>query len=414
MRPSGDRPLPRATLARVLRVGLTGGIGAGKSTVTRRLAERGAVVVDADLLAREVVAPGSDGLAEVAATFSSGVVAADGSLDRAALGGLVFGDTGARKRLEAITHPRIQALTEQRFALASADAVVVHDVPLLVELGYEDRYHLTVVVHAGLEERVRRLVTERGSTEADARRRVGAQADDDARRRAADVWLDNTGAREGLLHQVDRLWRDRLVGFEVGVRTRSCVSPPPGPVLVVPDPTWAATGARLAARVRRAAGDLAVGVDHVGSTAVAHLVAEDVIDLQLVVPDLAAADAVADRLGAAGFPRRDGDLSSTPRPGDGEGRMWFERLHGSADPGRPVTLHVRPAGSPGVRYALLLRDWLRAEPDERDRYAGLERGLAESHPSRRDHAGAGQPWSTDDAWPRMQAWAERSGWVGPP
>ncbi|WP_340294822.1 dephospho-CoA kinase, partial [Aquipuribacter hungaricus] len=233
----------------MLRVGLTGGIGAGKSTVARRLAARGAVVVDADQLAREVVAPGSPGLAEVAREFGPGVLAADGSLDRGALGAVVFGDAEARGRLEALTHPRIRALTEERVAAAPDDAVVVHDVPLLVELRYEARYHLTVVVHAGAEERVRRLVDERGSTEEDARRRVAAQADDDARRRAADVWLDNTGAPGAVLAQVDALWDDRLLLFEAGVRARRPAPRDDGLVLSPPDPAWQAAGARLAARV---------------------------------------------------------------------------------------------------------------------------------------------------------------------
>jgi len=393
-------------------VGLTGGIGAGKSTVSRRLAERGAVVVDADLLAREVVAPGTAGLAEVAAAFSSGVVAADGSLDRAALGGLVFGDPEARRRLEAITHPRIRALTEQRFAAAPPDAVVVHDVPLLVELGYEDRYHLTVVVHAGDEERVRRLVTERGSTEEDARRRVGAQADDDARRRAADVWLDNTGALEGLQRQVDRLWRDRLVPFEQGVRSRTASAPGRDLVVADPDPTWAATGDRLARRVERAVGDAALRVDHIGPTSVPGLVARDVIDLQLVVADLAVADAVADRLGAAGFPRREGGWADTPKPGEPPSG-GDTLLHGSADPGRAVHLHVRGAGSPSSRYAVMLRDWLRAEAGERDAYAGLQAGFPQEDPRLRADAEAREPCFTDVSWPRMQAWAVRTGWMAP-
>ena len=209
--------------------------------------------------------------------------------------------------------------------------MVVHDVPLLVELRYEDRYHLTVVVHADEDERVRRLVEERGSTEDDARRRVAAQADDGARRRAADVWLDNTGAPDAVLDEVDRLWTERLVPFERGVRTGTVAAAARPLVLAEPDPTWEATGERLAARVARAAGDAAVRVDHVGSTSVPGLPAKDVVDLQLVVADLAAADAVADRLGAAGFPRREGGWADTPKPG--AAGAWEKRLHGSADPG---------------------------------------------------------------------------------
>ncbi len=402
---------PWCQTRRVLRVGLTGGIGAGKSTVARRLASHGAVVVDADLLAREVVSPGSDGLAEVVAAFGAEVLAPDGSLDRAALGSLVFADPGARGRLEDITHPRIRALTEERFTAAPEDAVVVHDVPLLVELGYEDRYHLTVVVHADVEERVRRLVEERGSSPEDARRRMAAQADDEARRRAADVWLDGTGGAEEVLEAVDRLWSRRLVPFEQGVRSRTAAGPGARLVLSPPDPGWAATGARLAARVARAAGEAAVRVDHVGSTAVPGLLAKDVVDLQLVVADLADADAVSDRLGRDGFPRRDGGWADTPKAG--ETGTWEKRLHGSADPARPVNLHVRAAGSPGARYALLFRDWLRAEPGERDAYAAHKASLAAEHERREGYAEAKEPWFTDVAWPRMQAWAARTGWASP-
>lgn len=392
----------------MLRVGLTGGIGSGKSTVARRLASHGAVVVDADVLAREVVAPGSEGLTEVVAAFGPDVLGADGALDRPALGRLIFGDPAARARLEAITHPRIRALTAERFAAAPADAVVVHDIPLLVELGYEDRYHLTVVVHADAQERVRRLVAERGSTEAEARSRIAAQASDVARRAAADVWLDNTAAENDLLRAVDALWEHRLVPFEANTRSRTAVLPGRRLALADPDASWAAAGERLAARVRRAVGAAAVRVDHVGSTSVPGLVAKDVVDLQLVVTDLAAADAVTDSLGDAGFPRRDGDRVDTPEPGENSTRD--ERLHGSADPCRPVNLHVRTAGSPGARYALLFRDWLRAEPGERDAYAALKRRLVGEHEQREDYADAKEPWFTDVAWPRMRAWAARSGW----
>lgn len=397
----------------MLRVGLTGGIGAGKSTVARRLAEHGAVVVDADALAREVVAPGTDGLAAVADRFGAGVLAPDGSLDRPALGRVVFADADARADLEAITHPRIRALTEARFAAAAPDAVVVHDVPLLVELGYEDRYHLTVVVHADVEERVRRLVEERGTDEGDARRRVAAQADDGARRRAADVWLDNSGAPASLLGDVDRLWVDRLVPFEAGVRHGAVAAAGPATGLREPDASWEATGARLVARVRRAAGADAVRVDHVGSTSVPGLVAKDVVDLQLLVADLEVADRLADELAAAGFPAVPGQWSDTPMPDEPDPAAWAKRLHGNADPARPVHLHVRVAGSPGARFALLFRDWLRVDAAGRSDYAAHKRALAERHPVRADYAEAKEPWFGAVGRPRMLAWAARTGWVPP-
>ena len=193
----------------MLRIGLTGGIAAGKSVVARRLAELGAVVIDHDVLAREVVEPGTVGLEEVVDAFGEGVLAADGSLNRPALGRLVFDDAAARARLEGILHPEIRRLAAEREALAGAAddrAVVVHDIPLLVETGQADRFHLLVVVHAPAELRVARLVDGRGLDEPAARARVGAQATDEERTAVADVVLDGSGPVDGLREQVDALW----------------------------------------------------------------------------------------------------------------------------------------------------------------------------------------------------------------
>ena len=194
----------------MLRVGLTGGIGAGKSTVARRLAEHGATIVDADALAREVLAPGTEGLAAVTARFGAGVLRPDGSLDRAALARLAFADDESRRALEAITHPRIADRTAELFAAAAEDAVVVHDVPLLVEKGMAARYQLVVVVDAPVEVRVERLVR-RGMSEADARARIAAQASEAERRAVADVWLDTDRPLAEVEAEVDALWTDRLV-----------------------------------------------------------------------------------------------------------------------------------------------------------------------------------------------------------
>jgi len=233
----------------VLRVGLTGGIGAGKSTVAARLAGHGAVVVDADRLAREVVAPGTEGLGEVVRAFGDGVLQPDGSLDRPALGRLVFADEQSRLRLNAITHPRIAQLTAQAIAAAGPEAVIVHDVPLLVENRMGARYHLVAVVDAPAQERVHRLVTSRGLAEADAWARVRAQADDAARRAAADVWLDNAGAGDALLAQVDALWADRLVRFDRNLRLGHAAARPDQYLVVGPDPDWPAQAARLLDRI---------------------------------------------------------------------------------------------------------------------------------------------------------------------
>ena len=191
----------------MITVGLTGGIGAGKSEVARLLAERGAVVVDADELAREAVAPGTPGLAAVVAEFGPEVLAADGSLDRAALGEIVFSDPERRAALEKIVHPYVGRRSSQLMAAAPTDAVVVYDVPLLVENRLQDAYDVVVVVEADDDVRLERLAGSRGMTETDARRRFAAQASREQRAEVADVIIDNGGTRARLADQVDALWR---------------------------------------------------------------------------------------------------------------------------------------------------------------------------------------------------------------
>lgn len=193
----------------MLRIGLTGGIGSGKSTVAGLLADRGAVVVDADRIAREVVEPGTPGLAAVVEAFGEGVLSADGSLDRPALAAVVFSDPAARARLDGIVHPLVRDRAVQLAAGAPTDAVLVNDVPLLVETGQAASYDLVVVVEAELATRLARLV-DRGVPEADARARIAAQATDEQRRAVADVVLDNSGTREQLAEQVARLWEERV------------------------------------------------------------------------------------------------------------------------------------------------------------------------------------------------------------
>ncbi|MGY1650416.1 dephospho-CoA kinase [Geodermatophilus sp. SYSU D01119] len=194
----------------MLRIGLTGGIGSGKSTVAALLAARGAVVVDADRIAREVVEPGTPGLAAVVGAFGPGVRTADGALDRAALASIVFADPEARARLDGIVHPLVRARAQEVVARAPEDAVVVQDVPLLVETGQAGQYDLVLVVEADLETRVARLLL-RGLTEEDARARIAAQATDEQRRAVADVVLDNSGTPDALAAQVERFWAERVV-----------------------------------------------------------------------------------------------------------------------------------------------------------------------------------------------------------
>jgi dephospho-CoA kinase len=192
-----------------VRIGLTGGIGSGKSTVSALLSARGAVIVDADRIAREVVEPGTPGLAAIVEAFGGEVLSADGSLDRAALAAVVFADPEARRRLDGIVHPLVRARGVELAGAAPPDAVVVHDVPLLVETGQASSYDLVLVVEADPATRVSRLV-QRGLTAEDARARMAAQASDEQRRAVADVVLDNSGTQEQLAEQVDRFWADRV------------------------------------------------------------------------------------------------------------------------------------------------------------------------------------------------------------
>ena len=396
----------------MLRVGLTGGTGAGKSTVARRLAALGAVVVDADALAREVLAAGTEGLAEVVKTFGAGVLLGDGSLDRAGLARVVFASDERRRELEAITHPRIAARTRELCAAAATDAVVVHDMALVVEKGMGAAYHLVVVVDAPIEVRVARLAA-RGMAGDDARARIRAQASEEQRRAAADVWLDNLSGEADLHVAVDALWTQRLVPFERNVRTGVRVKRPEGLALAPHDGRWQAQAERLAARVALAAGPAGRGVEHIGSTSVPGIVAKDVIDLQLGVDTLDDADAVAAALAGAGYLLvPDAGHDSVHPAIDPDPGHWAKRFHGGADPGRVVHLHVREVGGPGWRTALLLRDWWRADAAERSAYEGEKLRLAALGPESRAYAEAKEPWF-GAAVPRALAWAERTGWSPP-
>jgi len=400
----------------MLRVGLTGGIGSGKSTVAQRFRELGAVIIDADQLAREVVAVGSSGLAAIRERFGDAVMAADGSLDRGALGEVVFGDEQARKDLEAITHPLIGERTRSLVEAAAPSTIVVHDVPLLAELHLSAAYHLTVVVGAGQDVRMARLTGGRGFTEADARARIAAQAGDRQRWEAADAWLDNNGTVDGLLAQVDALWQDRIVGFNDNVMTGSRSRRPDTPTLVAYDDSWPSVAARLIERITAsleevAQGDRAVAVEHIGSTSVPGLAAKDVIDIQVGVRRLSDADApeFVKALADKGFPRVEGNDQDTVHPWAPDPSSWAKRFHGSADPGRVTHVHVREHGSPGWESARLFRDWLVANPPERDDYVDLKRALAQTAASTTDYALAKEPWMAR-ALERARVWARHTGW----
>ncbi|MEW1775758.1 dephospho-CoA kinase [Streptomyces sp. NPDC086777] len=192
----------------MLKVGLTGGIGAGKSEVSRLLVGHGAVLIDADRIAREVVAPGTPGLAAVTEAFGADVLTADGSLDRPRLGSIVFADPARLAVLNAIVHPLVGARSRELESAAAEDAVVVHDVPLLAENGLARLYNVVVVVDAAPETQLDRLTRLRGMTEEDARARMAAQATREKRLEIADIVIDNDVPLDALRQRVGEVWAD--------------------------------------------------------------------------------------------------------------------------------------------------------------------------------------------------------------
>ncbi|WP_030745975.1 dephospho-CoA kinase [Streptomyces griseus] len=192
----------------MLKVGLTGGIGAGKSEVSRLLVSYGAVLIDADRIAREVVEPGTPGLAAVVAAFGDGVLTGDGTLDRPKLGSVVFADPERLAALNAIVHPLVGARSAELESAAGPGDVVVHDVPLLTENGLAPLYDLVVVVDASPATQLDRLVRLRGMTEQEAKARMAAQATRAARLEIADLVIDNDGPLEALEPQVRKVWEE--------------------------------------------------------------------------------------------------------------------------------------------------------------------------------------------------------------
>ncbi|MGV9827527.1 dephospho-CoA kinase [Gordonia sp. NPDC003429] len=390
----------------MIRLGLSGGIGAGKSTVATTFVERGGYHIDADKIAREVVKPGTPGLAALVEAFGDDILAEDGSLDRPALAAKAFVDDESRATLNSITHPLVGARTQELLEQAPADAIVVQDIPLLVEGNMAPFFHLVVIVGADEELRVTRLTELRGMPEDDARARIRAQATDEQRRAVADVWLDNSGTPGELADAAAVLWDDRLVPYEANVRSRTVASGPV--VLAEPDPAWAELGSRLVNRLWALVGDKASAIDHIGSTAVPGLAAKPTIDIQVTVADLDVADALADTLADGGFPRMPGIEGDNPKPDPATGSVdagaWGKRLHGAADPGRPVNVHLRAAGSPGQRFAIDFRDWLRADAAAREEYTAIKRAAFDAADGDPEvYVAAKEPWF-DEVYPRIAAW----------
>lgn len=394
----------------MLKVALTGGIGAGKSTVAAKLSELGARVIDADALSREVVAPNTEGLAAVVSRFGPDVLTADGALDRAELAKIVFSSPPARAELEAIVHPRVRARAREITDALPEDAIVVQDIPLLAETGQAPGFHLNIDVEAPRELRLERLA-ERGLPREDAIRRIDAQASDAERREVCDVVLYNRDSRQDLEHRVAMLWDERIVPFAENLRLGRYEPRPEKLQLVESDPAWAHRFEHHAARLRRVIGPSAVRIDHVGSTAVAGLPAKEVIDIQITVVTLHIVDAFAEALSDAGyFGKVVFDSIKLEFP---DRAQWEKRFYGYADPGNLAHIHFRPIDSPGQRFALLFRDWMRADPQARAEYAHAKGVLAAKFDSVTDYTAAKEPWFDQEAWPRANAWAAETGWHAP-
>lgn len=379
----------------MLRIGLTGGIGAGKSTVSATFAECGGVIVDGDVIAREVVRPGTEGLAALVDHFGADILLPDGALNRPALAAKAFAAEDQRSRLNAIVHPLVARRRAEIVAAVSEDEVIVEDIPLLVESQMAPLFPLVVVVHADAEVRLRRLVEQRGMSDADARARIAAQATDEQRRRVADVWLDNSGTAGELVERARDLWFARILPFAHNLVTGTPVADPQ--TLVPADPAWPEEAARILARLKTHCGHRALRIDHIGSTAVDGMDARDVIDMQVTVASMAVADDLAGDLHRAGYPRVESITSD--RRFDAEG-LWPKRFHASADPGRATHIHLRADGEPNQRFALLFVDWLNANPAVRADYLRVKRGRDERATLR---------WFTE-AYSRAWAWADGVGW----
>jgi dephospho-CoA kinase len=404
----------------MLRIGLTGGIGAGKSAVSATFSQCGGVIVDGDVIAREVVEPGSDGLAALVDAFGDDILLPDGALDRPALAAKAFSNDENRAKLNGIVHPLVGKRRAEIIASVPEDSVVVEDIPLLVESGMAPFFPLVVVVYADVELRVARLVEQRGMAEDDARARIAAQASDEQRRAVADVWLDNSATPDALAERAREVWGRRITPFATNLNAGDVVRPA---VRLVPaDPGWPDQAARIVARLKTACGDKALRVDHIGSTAVPGFAAKDSIDVQVTVESLAAADELTDALRSVGYPRIDDVTSDVVKPDarstvarynhDTDPMLWHKRLHASADPGRPTYVHLRVDGWPDQQFALLFGDWLRADPDVREEYLSVKRRAEQAASPNGDierYLAVKEPWFSQ-AYPRAWDWADRSGW----
>ena len=292
--------------------------------------ELGAIVVDGDVISREVVEPGTEGLARLVEAFGDGILQPDGALNRPALAAIAFSDDDKRATLNSIVHPLVAQRRSELIEAADHDAVIVEDIPLLVESQMAPMFPLVIIVHADADLRVKRLIEYRGFSEEDARARIAAQATEEQRRAVADVWLDNSGGADELVEKARALWHGRIRPFADNVEAGRCSSPKPGSV-----PSDPAEAQRILARLKTACGHRASRIDLVGPTATLGTEAEDVIDIRITVASRQLADELTEPLLAAGYVR-------TAVSDDGADAD--ERSYCSADPARPTSVHVRVDG----------------------------------------------------------------------
>ena len=305
--------------------------------MSAELARLGAEVIDADKIAREVVAPGTPGLDMLAAEFGEEIIGSDGALDRAALAERAFVSQERTAALNSITHPLIGERTVERFAQAPQDAIVVHDVPLLIEGGMEPGYNLVMVVDTPEDIRLRRLVELRGLAESDARSRISAQASDEQRHASADVLFDNSGSEETLLGQVRDVWDRRLVVMANNLEHHHPVFP--GETVVDFRPEWADEARREIARLQHRIGDLNKQITHVGATT-GDGPAVDLIEIDIEPVGADEAETIRARLVEAGYIADDGGESVL---------RWV-------DPARPLALRIRTSDSDSRQVAAACAD----------------------------------------------------------
>lgn len=385
----------------MLQVAVTGGIGSGKSTVVAAFAGLGAFVVDADQLAREVVAPGTPGLRSIVDRFGKEILDGE-ALDRAGLARIVFADRSALHDLEQITHPLIRQRYEEIVSEAPSDSIIIHEVPLLVEKDLARQYQLTINVETLLDVRRARL-EQRGLTPSDIDARLGLQVSDEERRSRCDVTMTNNEEPSSLQNKLHDLWRNRIKPFGENLALNR-LAPRQARAEILPyQSEWPNAAARLIERLEYQLPDAHIA--HVGSTSVPGLGAKDVIDIQVSVSELN--DRYDDPMRRAGFVLNPDVNRDVPRPSAAE-EVWAKRFYQSCDPARPANVHMRVFGSPGERYALLFPQWLRAHAEAARDYEEFKRELAMGTASTGEYAEAKEGWFSA-AEADLLKWAEGTG-----